>query len=137
MLEVQPAGGRWSDNAKKFLKKIESSEIGRDNTLSFDVPGSSSIVLRAPSPDLERESSWHLPVESTALRCVDGFYELPVREMNATVEGTWLNSQTYRRFGALDDGSLVYYEQFGPLKSFASRVAFTHRFYRFRRAGPK
>ncbi len=106
---------------------------GSSRMLSIDQPDDDTLVLRAVAPDNVNEVSWHFSIESAGLICVDGFFQLPVEETTETVEGTWLNGQQFRRFTTLEDGSLIYYEQFGPLKRLVRKDrSFTHRFYRFR-----
>lgn len=101
--------------------------------LSLEQPDADTLVLRARIPDAGKQNSWRFSVESGRLRCSDGFFHLPVEEVTGIIEGATLNYQNNRRFTKLNDGSLVYYEQFGPLKSLLGvGRTFTHRFYRFR-----
>lgn len=112
---------------------VDSSESDREPFLALDRAEPDAITLRALAPGSVKKVTYRLPIEASGLRCVDGYFQLPTYEHYAVGEFTTLNLQQFRRFGTLSDGSLVYYEQFGPLKQLAdSKGEFTHRFYRFR-----
>ena len=111
---------------------VDSSESGREPFLALDRAGPDAITLRALAPGSVKEVTYRLSVEAGGLQCVDSYFQLPPYEHYAVGDFTTLNIQKFRRFGTLSDGSLVYYEQFGPLKQLAdSKGEFTHRFYRF------
>ena len=114
-------------------EKIGSHESGRGPFLELEREAPDTIILRTVTKDKAKEVSYRLSIGPGGLQCVEGYFQLPPYESLSTVEGMWVNFQQFRRFGALSDGSLVYYKQHGRLKKlFGKDGDFRHRFYRFR-----
>lgn len=117
-------------------ERVEISPSERGPLLSFQRTDADALILRSYAERTDREITWRLSVGAPGLDCVDGFYELPVREYHSAGEFYYENSQVHSRFARLGDGSLLYYEQVGPRKRLLGAGAkFTHRFYRFRPLG--
>lgn len=114
-------------------EEVDSSKSSHEPFLALDRTGPDALTLRVLTPNSVNEVSYRLPIGPGGLQCVSGYFQLPPYETYTIGDFTTLNHQKFRRFGSLSDGSLIYYEQFGPLKQLSSgKGEFTHRFYRFR-----
>lgn len=121
-LFVGPLAGESED--------IDVDDTSQSMTISTRVDAALRIEARGPDG---RRIAYGFPQTAGGRMCEDGFFRPTPTKSTGNIEGTTLNGQKMAQFTSLGDGSLLYYEQFGPRQAVVGDGrGFTHVFYRFR-----
>lgn len=113
----------------------ESVDIDSDDTsesMTISKREDAALRIEARGPD-GRRIAYEFPQTAGDRLCEDGFFRPSLTKSTGNIEGATLNGQKMFQFTSLSDGSLLYYEQYGPWRAVVGDGrGFTHVFYRFR-----